>query len=161
MANTYSQLFIHLIFAVKYRDAVLDKSWRDELIQYIIGIIEKRNNKVCAIGGMEDHIHILISLSPEQSLSELVRDVKRASTLWIEKKGFVRSRFAWQNGFGAFSYAKSQLHTVANYVQNQENHHKKISFHNEYTRFLELFDVDFDDRYTFQPLSPSDNKGNP
>ena len=152
MANTYSRILIHLVFAVKYRKAVLDKSWRQELFQYIIGVIEKRNHKVCAIGGVEDHIHILVSMTSDQSISELVRDVKRSSALWIVEKKFVRTNFAWQKGFGAFSYAKSQLHTVADYVQNQEKHHAKQTFHDEYLRFLELFEVDYDDRYVFKPL---------
>ncbi len=158
MANTYSQIYIHLVFAVKYRQAVLAKSWRQELYQYIIGVVEQRNHKVCAIGGVEDHIHILVSMSPEQSISELVRDVKRSSALWIIEKNFVSARFAWQKGFGAFSYAKSQLHTVADYVQNQEAHHTKQTFHDEYLRFLELFGIDYDKRYVFKPLEDYDSK---
>ncbi len=152
MANTYTQIFIHLVFAVKYRDATLDKSWRQELYQYIIGLIDKRGHKVYAIGGIYDHIHILISMSPAQSLSELVMEVKRASTLWIKDKGYVRTRFAWQEGFGAFSYGKSQISNVANYIQRQEEHHLKHTFKDEYARFLKIFDIEYDDKYVFQDL---------
>ena len=94
MANTYNQIYIHIVFAVKYRDAAIAKSWRQELYQYIIGLIEHRGHKVYAVGGMSDHIHILASLSPKQAISELVQEVKRASSLWIKEKGFVRCRFA-------------------------------------------------------------------
>lgn len=152
MANTYTQIFIHLVFAVKYRDATLDKSWRQELYQYIIGLIDKRGHKVYAIGGIYDHIHILISMSPAQSLSELVMEVKRASTLWIKDKGYVRTRFAWQEGFGAFSYGKSQISNVANYIQRQEEHHLKHTFKDEYAEFLKIFDIEYDDKYVFQDL---------
>lgn len=152
MANTYNQIYIHIVFAVKYRDAVIDKSWRQELYQYIIGVIEHRGHKVYAIGGMSDHIHILVSLSPKQAISELVLEVKRASSLWIKEKKFVRCQFAWQEGFGAFSYGKSQIEQVVNYIQNQEIHHAKRNFRDEYVAFLKLFGIKFDDKYLFHEM---------
>lgn len=152
MANTYNQIYIHLVFAVKYRDGVIDKSWRNKLYQYIIGLINNRGHKVYAIGGMSDHIHILVSLSPKQSISELVQEVKRASTLWIKEKKYVRGHFAWQEGFGAFSYGKSQIESVANYIQNQEVHHAKHTFREEYISFLQLFGIDYEEKYIFHPM---------
>lgn len=152
MANTYNQIYIHLVFAVKYRDAVIDKSWRQELFQYMIGLIENRKHKVYAIGGMSDHIHILVSLSPKQAISELVLEIKRASSLWIKEKQFVRCQFAWQEGFGAFSYGKSQVDHVVKYIQNQEVHHAKRSFKDEYISFLKLFGIEYDEKYVFHEM---------
>ena len=152
MANTYSQLFIHLVFAVKYRAAAIDKPWRQELYQYIIGLINNRGHKVYAIGGVSDHIHILVSINPSQSISDLVQNVKRASTLWIKEKGFVKSNFAWQEGFGAFSYGKSQVDNVVKYIQNQENHHSKQTFKDEYISFLKLFGIEYDEKYVFHDM---------
>lgn len=150
MANTYTQIYIQLVFAVKYRDAVLDKSWRNELYQYIIGLIENRGHKTYAINGIHDHIHIFISMSPAQSVSELVMEIKRASTLWIKSKKYVRSNFAWQEGFGAFSYGKSQISNVINYIHKQEEHHLKHTFLDEYKEFLKIFEIEHDDRYVFK-----------
>lgn len=152
MANTYNQIYIHLVFAVKYRDAVIDKSWRQELYQYMIGLIENRKHKVYAIGGTSDHIHILVSLSPKQAISELVLEIKRASSLWIKEKQFVRCQFAWQEGFGAFSYGKSQVDHVVKYIQNQEVHHAKRSFKDEYISFLKLFGIEYDEKYVFREM---------
>ena len=153
MANTYNQIYIHLVFAVKYRDAAIDKSWRERLYQYIVALVENRGHKVYAIGGMFDHIHILVSLSPKQAISELVMEVKRATTLWIKEKGFVRCRFAWQEGFGAFSYGKSQVDNVVNYIRNQEQHHGKHTFHEEYVELLKIFGIDYNEQYLFKPLA--------
>ncbi|MBO4530200.1 MAG: IS200/IS605 family transposase [Paludibacteraceae bacterium] len=152
MANTYNQIYIHLVFAVKYRDAVISQSWRQELYKYITGLIGNRGHKVYAIGGMSDHIHILISLSPKQSISELVLEIKRASTLWIKERGYVKCQFAWQEGFGAFSYGMSQIDNVVRYIQNQEIHHAKRSFRNEYVSFLELFNVEYNEKYIFHEM---------
>ena len=152
MANTYNQIYIHLVFAVKYRDAVIDKSWRQELYQYMIGLIENRKHKVYAIGGMSDHIHILVSLSPKQAISELVLEIKRASSLWIKEKQFVRCQFAWQEGFGAFFFFFSQVDSVVKYIQNQEVHHAKRTFKDEYISFLKLFGIEYDEKYVFHEM---------
>ena len=152
MANTYNQIYIHLVFAVKYRASVIAKSWRQELYYYITGLIENRGHKVYAVGGMSDHIHILVSLSPKQAISELVLEVKRASSLWIKEKRFVGCKFAWQEGFGAFSYSKSHIENVVRYIQNQETHHEKRTFGEEYVSFLRLFGVDYDEKYLFREM---------
>ena len=149
MANTYTQLYVQVVFAVKYRNASLHASWRPELYKYIVGLIEHRNHKVYAIGGSYDHLHILISMNASQSLSELIMEIKRASTLWIKKKEYVRTRFAWQEGYGAFSYGQSQIPNVINYIQNQQEHHSKHTFQDEYRAFLELFQVEYNDKYIF------------
>jgi REP element-mobilizing transposase RayT len=152
MANTYSQLYIHLVFAVKFRGCFIASSWQQDLYAYIIGIIEKRNHKVYAIGGMRDHIHILVSMSPTQSISDLVQETKRASTLWIKEHHLVDGNFAWQEGFGAFSYGKSQVGAVVNYIRNQKQHHVGKTMREEYIEFLELFGIEYDERYVFQSV---------
>jgi REP element-mobilizing transposase RayT len=118
----------------------------------MIGLIENRKHKVYAIGGMSDHIHILVSLSPKQAISELVLVIKRASSLWIKEKQFVRCQFAWQEGFGAFSYGKSQVDSVVKYIQNQEVHHAKRTFKDEYISFLKLFGIEYDEKYVFHEM---------
>ena len=152
MANTSSQLFIHVVFAVKNRGCFIAPSWQQELYAYIIGIIENRHHKVYAIGGIRDHIHILVSMSPTQSVSELVQETKRASTLWIKEHHLVDGNFAWQEGFGAFSYGKSQVDAVVKYINTQKEHHIGKTMQEEYIEFLKLFGVEYDERYVFQPI---------
>ena len=152
MANTYSQIFIHLVSAVKYRDGVISASWRQRLHQYMVAMVQKRGHKVYAIGGMSDHVHLLVSMSPNQSVSELVLELKRASSVWINEQRLVVGKFAWQEGYGAFSYGKSQIDGVVNYIKHQEEHHRKKTFKEEYMEFLEIFGVQYDDRYVFRCL---------
>lgn len=152
MANTYCQLYVHIIFAVKYRDASLDKSWRPELFKYITGIISGRGHKVYAVGGVYDHVHLFVSMLPSQSVSELVLEVKRATSLWINEKRMVCGHFAWQEGFSAFSYGMSQVERVVNYIRCQEEHHLKHTFHDENEMFLKLFKVDYNESYLFKEL---------
>ena len=152
MANTYSQLYIHLVFAVKNRGCFIAPSWQQELYAYIIGIIENRHHKVYAIGGMRDHIHILVSMSPTQSVSELVQETKRASSLWVKEHHLIDGNFAWQEGYGAFSYGKSQVNAIANYINHKKEHHIGKTMREEYLEFLRLFDVKYDDRYVFQAV---------
>ena len=152
MANTNTQLYVHLVFAVKHRGCFIAPSWQQELYAYIIGVIENRHHKVYAIGGMRDHIHIFVSMSPTQSVSELVQEVKRASTLWIKERHLVDGNFAWQEGFGAFSYSKSHVSKVVAYIQNQKQHHVGKTMQEEYIEFLKLFGVEYDERYVFQPV---------
>ena len=132
MANTYTQLHIQLVFAVKYRAAVIQKEWKGRLHQYITGIIQHNNHKMLQINGMPDHIHIFIGMRPDQSISALVQNVKSESSKWIKENKFCASVFAWQEGFGAFSYSKSHVGNVIRYIQNQEIHHKKETFLDEY-----------------------------
>ena len=153
MANTYTQIHIQAVFAVQNRHCLIDKVWKDELHKYMTGIIQNYDHKVLQINGMPDHIHILFGMRPTQSLSDLMQKVKQDSSKWINKNRFVKGKFSWQAGFGAFSYSKSQLPRVINYIQNQENHHKKKSFTEEYLDFLNEFDINFDDRYLFKPIN--------
>ena len=152
MANTYSQLYIHIVFAVKGRANVISGKWKDELYRYITGIIANDGQKLIAINGMPDHIHILIGLKPTIALSGLVRDIKASSSKFINAQKWIAGKFEWQHGFGAFSYSHSQLTNVINYIQNQEEHHKKRTFREEYLEFLEAYNVDFKEEFIFDEV---------
>lgn len=149
MANTYSQIYIQTVFAVQERACLIKAEWKTELFKYISGVFRNKGQKLIAIGGVEDHIHILFGLGPDVAISDLVRDVKTSSGSFINKGGFVNGKFYWQEGFGAFSYSRSQIDTVAKYVLNQEKHHAKQTFRDEYTNLLDRFDVKYEDRYLF------------
>ena len=142
MANNYSQIHLQFVFAVKHRDSLIRSQWKEELYLYISGIIEKQGHKLLAINGMSDHIHIFIGMRPNQSVSDLLQDIKRNSSLWINQKGFVNGKFEWQEGYGAFSYSKSHVKSVIDYIEKQEEHHKRISFREEYIDFLKKFEID-------------------
>ena len=152
MANTYTQIHIQAVFVIQNRQSVIQKEWEDELYKYITGIIQNNDHKVLQINGMPDHIHIFFGMRPTQSISELLQHVKKSSTDWINEKGFTKQKFRWQAGYGAFSYAKSQVPTVINYIKNQKTHHKKKSFQEEYISFLKEFEIEYDDRYIFKPI---------
>ncbi len=152
MPNTYTQIHIQIVFAVKYRQALIHKSWNARLHQFITGIIQSNRHKVLQINSMPDHIHIFIGLRPHQSLSSLVQNVKTESSKWIKTEKFCPSPFAWQEGFGAFSYTKKLVPIVIRYIQNQENHHRKESFLEEYKRTLTLFGIDWEEPYIFHHL---------
>ena len=152
MANTYTQIHIHLIFAVQNRISLISKTWSERLFQYTTGIIQNHGHKLLTINGMPDHIHILFGLRPSQSLSDLMQNIKGDSSLWINQNGFVNGRFSWQEGYGAFSYSKSQLPVVENYIDHQERHHQKKSFIEEYRKFLDDFGIDYDERYIFKSI---------
>jgi len=150
MANTYTQIHIHAIFAVQNRLSLIQNQWQDELYQYITGIIANKNHKLLQIGGMPDHVHVLFGMIPTQSVSDLMQDIKGSSSLWINKKQLVRGKFLWQEGYGAFSYGKSQINDVVQYIKNQEIHHKKRTFADEYLEFLKLFEIEHDERYVLK-----------
>lgn len=152
MANTYTQIYIHIVFAVKGRQNLISKDWKDEIYKYITGIISNESQKLIAINGMSDHIHILVGLKPDKSLSDLVRDVKANSSRFINERNWINGKFEWQTGFGAFSYNHSQLTNVINYIKNQEEHHKKKTFKEEYVEFLKSFDVDYKNEYIFDDV---------
>ncbi len=152
MANTYTQIHLQFIFAVKYRAALIQPSWKDELYKYITGIVQNNDHKMLIINGMPDHIHILTGMRPAQSVSDLLQDIKGGSSKWINEKEFTNRHFTWQGGYGAFSYGKSQIKNVISYIKNQEKHHRKKSFQEEYVEFLDKFEVDYDERYIFKPL---------
>ena len=153
MANTYTQIHIQTVFAVRDRHCLIKNDWQNELYQYITGIIQNHGHKLIAIGGMPDHLHIFFGMRPTQSLSELMQDIKGSSSLWINQKEFVKSRFSWQEGYGAFSYSKSHVNRVIKYIQKQESHHRRKSFNEEYLDFLERFQVPHDERYIFKEVS--------
>ena len=150
MANTYTQLYVHVVFAVEGRQSLIQPEHNEELQKYITGIVSGQNQKLIAINNMPDHLHLLVGLRPDSSLSDLVRDVKAGSSKFINKKHWVRGRFSWQEGFGAFSYSRSQLGAVIRYIENQQRHHANQSFRDEYVELLEKFAVDYDRRYIFK-----------
>lgn len=152
MANTYSQIYIQVVFAVEARDSLIHPDWKGELFKYITGIVRKKGQKLIAIGGVADHIHLLIGITPSVSLSDLVRDIKASSSKFINDRKYVRGQFRWQEGFGAFSYSRSHIDAVAKYVLNQEVHHSKISFKDEYLSLLKRFDVEYEEKYLFRWL---------
>lgn len=152
MSNTYTQIHIQCVFAVKFRDSVIQQSWKERLHQYITGIIRNNGHKMIAINSMPDHLHLFFGFRPNQSLSDLMRIVKSESSEWINKERFAPSTFRWQEGYGAFSYSRSQIKTVAEYIENQEEHHRKRTFLEEYKLFLDQFEVEYDERYIFKPL---------
>ncbi|WP_281634314.1 IS200/IS605 family transposase [Flavobacterium luteolum] len=152
MANTYSQLYIQIVFAVKGRQNLISKNWKDEIYKYIIGIIVNQKQKLIAIYGMPDHIHILVGIKPNVSISDLVRDIKSSSSKFINEQKWINGKFEWQTGFGAFSYGHSQLTSVIKYIENQEQHHKTKTFKEEYIAFLKLFNIDFKNEYLFNDV---------
>ena len=149
MANTYSQIYIQIVFAVKGRQAFIKESFREELQKYISGIIAEKKQKLYAIYCMPDHTHILVSLKPDIAISDLVRDIKSNSSSFLKEKEFVKD-FAWQVGFGTFSYAKSQSLQVVDYILNQPKHHERKTFKEEYVVFLQKFEIEYDEKYLFE-----------
>lgn len=153
MPNTYTQIYIQFVFAVKYRQAIIQAEWKTDLYKYITGIIQNNGHKLIAINGVADHIHILVGYKPTQSFSELMRDVKANSSKWINEQKFLKSKFEWQEGYGAFSYSESHLKNVIRYIENQEKHHQKNSFKVEYQQFLNDYGIEYDERYIFKELA--------
>ena len=152
MPNTYTQIHIHFIFAVKHRYGIINTQWKDELYKYITGIIQNNTHKLICINGMPDHVHVLAGVRPTQSVSDLMQDIKGSSSKRINEKRLVAGKFEWQEGYGAFSYGKSQIKDVINYIENQEKHHKIKTFRDEYIDFLKLFEVEYDEKYIFKDL---------
>ena len=152
MANTYCQIYVHFVFAVQNRMGLIKKEWKDDLYKYITGTISNKGHKLLAIGGVSDHIHILVSMSPTQSISDLMADVKRSSSLWINERKLVPGKFSWQSGYGAFTYNKQQISNVANYIEKQEEHHKVKKFREEYEDLLKDFGIEYDERYIFHEI---------
>lgn len=150
MANTYSQVYIQIVFAVQNRSTLIKEFYRDELYKYITGIVKNNGHLLMAINGMSDHIHILIGLLPNQSISSLVQDIKGSSSKWINQQKFLPTRFSWQQGYGVFSYSRSGIENVIKYINNQKFHHRKKRFRDEYLELLKEFDISYDDRYIFK-----------
>jgi putative transposase len=150
MAGTFSQIYIQVVFAVKGRENLLQKPWRDEVFRYMAGIIKGKNQKPIIVNGITDHVHLFIGLKPSMCLSDLIRDVKNNTSNFINDKKFVPVKFSWQEGYGAFSYSHSQIDNVYQYILNQEEHHRKRTFKEEYLDFLEKFEIEHDEKYLFE-----------
>jgi len=152
MANTYTQIYLHVVFAVSGRACVISSERREELQKYIAGIVARKGQKLIAIYCMSDHTHVLLGLKPSVAPSDLIGEIKTGSTNHINEQWWIGCRFSWQEGFGAFSVSHSHLGRVANYIHNQEVHHRRKSFQQEYVEFLERHRVPFDQRYIFKPV---------
>jgi len=149
MANTFTKLYIHIVFSVKNRHHLIPDAHREELHKYITGIIQNKKHKLIAINSVKDHIHILIGLNPDSALSDLVRDIKSNSSIFINRQGWLKTKFYWQEGYSAFSYGQSQIDHVIKYIENQREHHRKKTFHEEYLEFLKKFQIPYDERFIF------------
>ena len=152
MPNNYTQLYIHCVFAVKFREAVLNPEWDKRLRLYITAIVQNNGHKMHAINTMPDHLHMFIGLNPAQSLSKLMQLVKGDSSEWVNKERLTTKKFHWQSGYGAFSHSKSQISRVAGYIENQQKHHAKKAFLDEYRKMLENFSVAYDEQYIFKEM---------
>ena len=149
MANTYTQFNIHAIFAVKGRQNLLSEKYRHELFQYVSGILKNIGQYPLAVNGYKDHVHIFFELNPISSISDIMRDVKTSSSKWINENKLVVGKFSWQEGYGGFSYSRSQRDHVINYIINQEKHHARKTFRDEYLELLRNFEIEFKDEYVF------------
>lgn len=149
MANTYTQLYFHIVFAVRGRENHISSKWKEELYKYISGLIGNKDQKLMIINGMPNHIHLLIGMKPNCNLSDLVRDIKANSSKWINEKRFINGRFMWQSGFGAFTVSQSRVKNVIKYIKDQEIHHAKRTFREEYIEFLNNYGIDFKPEYIF------------
>jgi len=152
MANTFTQMYIQFVFAVQNRISLIQSEWKDELFKYITGIVQKNKHKLIAINGVANHIHIFVGYKPHQLIPELMQDVKGSSSKWINEKRFVKGKFSWQESYGAFSYSHSQIDQVVKYINNQEQHHKRKTFREEYIELLEKFNIPFDERYILKDI---------
>jgi REP element-mobilizing transposase RayT len=152
MPNTYTQLYIHCVFAVKYREAVIEAGWEERLQKYITGILQNNGHKLLAINSMPDHLHFFVGLNPNQSISEMMKLAKGDSSEFVNKEKFTKRKFYWQDGYGAFSNSRSQIDSVVKYILNQKQHHAKKAFRDEYLDMLRDYAVDYDEKYIFQEL---------
>ncbi|MEI6070063.1 MAG: IS200/IS605 family transposase [Methylococcaceae bacterium] len=150
MAGTFSQIYIQVVFAVKGRQNLLQKPWRDEVFKYMSGIITGKGQKPIIVNGVADHVHLFIGLKPAMCISDLVRDIKNNTSNFINEKNFIQGKFSWQEGYGAFSYSHSQIENVYEYILNQEEHHRKKTFKEEYVYFLQKFAIEHDEKYLFE-----------
>jgi REP element-mobilizing transposase RayT len=150
MAGTYTQIYIHAVFAVKNRLSLIKEVHKEDIFKYISGILKGKNQKPIIVNGTRNHIHLLFGLNHSSSVSDIKRDVKNNTTNYINKNNYSIGRFSWQEGYGAFSYSRSQIETIYNYINNQELHHKKKSFKEEHINFLKKFDVQYEEKYLFE-----------
>ena len=152
MANTYSQMYLQFVFAVKYRESLIQLAWKEDLYRYITGVVQNNKHKVIAINGMPNHLHLFVGYKPHQSIPDLLQDIKWSSSHWINNKNLVEGQFRWQEGYGSFSYSQSHIDRVVKYILNQEQHHKQKSFRKEYIQLLKKFNVEYDERYILQEI---------
>jgi putative transposase len=150
MAGTYTQIYLHTVFAVKGRQCLLHEKWRNEVFKYISGIIERKGQKSIIVNGVRDHVHCFFGLKPSMLIADLVRDIKNNSSRFINEKGWTQNKFQWQEGYGAFSYSRSQLESVYKYILKQEEHHQKKTFKEEYINLLEKFEIEHNEKYLFE-----------
>jgi hypothetical protein len=159
MSGTFSQIQIQVVFAVKGRESLISSEWEARLYQYITGIVRNKDQKMLAINGMPDHIHFFIGMKPSCCLSDLVREVKKASNDFIKENKLSKFKFSWQEGYGAFSYSHSQIDNVVKYIMNQKEYHRKVTFKEEYIDFLKKFEIQHDDKYLFDWIDLHDAEG--
>ena len=152
MANTFTQIYLQFVFAVQNRISLIKPEWKEELYKYIAGIVQNNKHKLIAINGMPNHIHVFIGYKPHQLIPDLLQDIKGNSSGWINKKGFIEGKFSWQAGYGAFSYSHSQIDNVVKYIMNQERHHRKKTFQEEYVELLNKFNIQFDEKYILKEI---------
>ncbi|HMV08727.1 MAG TPA: IS200/IS605 family transposase [Cyclobacteriaceae bacterium] len=150
MSGTFSQIYIQIVFAVQNRDSAIHPIWEEELYKYIAGIVRNKEQKLLAINGMPDHIHIFIGMKPSCRISDLVREIKKSSTEFIKENKFCGGKFSWQEGYGAFSYSHSHIDSVVRYILNQKEHHTRKSFQQEYIEFLRRFGIEYNEQYLFK-----------
>ena len=150
MAGTYSQIYIQYVFSVKGRENLLQKPWRDKVFKYISGIVKGKNQKPVIVNGVADHVHVFVGLKPAMNISDLVRDIKNNSSNFINEQQFLKGKFSWQEGYGVFSYAHSQIANVYQYIANQEEHHRKKTFKEEYIDFLQKFEIEYNEKFLFE-----------
>jgi REP element-mobilizing transposase RayT len=152
MANTFTQIYLHLVFAVRNRTSLIQSDWKNELYKYITGIIQNSGHKLIAINGVPNHLHIAVGYRPHQLIPELLQDIKGSSSKWINQRKFVNGKFNWQEGYGAFSFSHSQIDNVVKYINNQERHHKKQTFREEYIKLLKRYNIQYDERYILSEI---------
>lgn len=150
MPGTYSQVYIQIVFAVKGRQNLLNKKWRMEVFKYMSGIITNKGQKAIIVNGVSDHVHVFVGLKPSMKISDLVRDIKNNSSNYINKNRWVKGHFSWQEGYGAFSYGHSQVNQVYQYILQQEKHHHKKTFKEEYITLLNKFEIEYNEKYLFE-----------
>ena len=152
MAGTFSQIYLQYVFAVKGRQNLLQKPWREEVFKYMTGIIKGKNQKPIIVNGVADHVHVFVGLKPSMNISDLVRDINNNSSNYINEQKFIKGKFAWQEGYGVFSYAQSQADRGYKYIANQEAHHSSKSFREEYHDFIKEFEIEYNEKYLFDWL---------
>jgi REP element-mobilizing transposase RayT len=152
MPNTFTQIYLHVVFAVQNRESLIQPNWKDELYKYITGIVQNNKHKLIAIDGVSNHLHLAIGYKPHQLIPELLQDIKGYSSKWINERKFVRGKFRWQEGYGAFSFSHSHMDKVVKYINNQEKHHKKMKFREEYIQLLKKYEIAYDEKYVLSDI---------